>query len=402
MAQFVYTMPAGFNVSLNAPSPQKASVNIGGKLLEYHYLDSPRWIDRYARYMENQLPNLDHVPPRTIAYGIVSNAHPGAVSAYGFELEEITRMLTEWKEKQNSVLRGRICALDVEIPDGSVLIGRLSIVEEEVEKYREELRRKRPGNGMRAPEAIIFEYLPLEAAITARLGEIAVGDNTVRNFVLKYFYELIAKPMRDYYIAEDKAKAEANKAAPAPLTQTVAKSDPLTYTFKLDASTFIMGDYQEQSTMSEIKEQLKDEFIESAYFVGATQVSEIARRMITELLQSQLPPNSKATRAKVAAFMESEIGTVLSTFLLSAVITQSASLVEEHFDVSAGVAAELASKMRVLAMTQGGNAILQQTILPHLEPLFKAIRSLPEPKALGQGNGVTVREVLSQPVKVTA
>lgn len=124
---------------------------------------------------------------------------------------------------------------------------------------------------------------------------------------------------------EEQAKREKAHAAKGPTMTTQTKTQALTQTIKLDAS-------------------------EAAWRTAGSQFVKLAREPLVGLLTRHLAPNDDAFRARLAAFLETELGSALLASMLSATLSALPQTTGE-------VPQKLARELRVKAMADAGDVM---------------------------------------------
>ena len=127
------------------------------------------------------------------------------------------------------------------------------------------------------------------------------------------------------------------------MTQT--KTEALTQTIKLDAS-------------------------EAAWRTAGSQFVKLAREPLVGLLTRHLAPNDEAFRARLAAFLETELGTALLASMLSATLSAMPQTTGE-------VPQKLARELRVRAMADAGDVMADVLMQPLLQVVKMYLQDVP-------------------------
>ncbi len=102
--------------------------------------------------------------------------------------------------------------------------------------------------------------------------------------------------------------------------------------------------------MSEIVKTLKTDASEAAWRTAGSQFTKLAREPLVGLLSRHLGPDDDAMRGRIAAFLETELGTAMLSALLSAGLAA----VPGN---PGGVPERLSRELRVRAMADAGDVV---------------------------------------------
>ena len=128
-------------------------------------------------------------------------------------------------------------------------------------------------------------------------------------------------------------------------TMTQTKTEALAQTIKLDAS-------------------------EAAWRTAGSQFVKLAREPLVGLLTRHLAPNDEAFRARLAAFLETELGTALLASMLSATLSALPQTTGE-------VPQKLARELRVRAMADAGDVMADVLMQPLLQVVKMYLQDVP-------------------------
>lgn len=118
--------------------------------------------------------------------------------------------------------------------------------------------------------------------------------------------------------------------------------------------------------------QLKDDAADAGTRVMAKQFVKLAREPAVALLSRNLAPDDEGMRAKVAAFLETEMGTAVMQMLLS-----SALMVVPESAAGGELASDISRELRVAFMADAGDMLAEVVVAPLREVMSKALAGTP-------------------------
>ena len=126
---------------------------------------------------------------------------------------------------------------------------------------------------------------------------------------------------------------------------------------------------------------LQSDAVEAAWRTAGSQLVKLTRDPLSAVLQRHLGPDDDALRAKIGAFLQTEVGTALLAGLLSVGLS---ALPQTHGEVPA----RLAKELRIRSMTGLGDALSDVLMGPLREVIGTYLQGMPvvaDPPELTEG-----------------
>jgi hypothetical protein len=134
-----------------------------------------------------------------------------------------------------------------------------------------------------------------------------------------------------------------------------------------------------------VLQTMKTDATDASWRTAGKQFTKLARDPLAALLARHLGPDDDALRARIARFMETEIGTALLASLLSVGLSAMP-------DMAGEVPQRLARELRVSAMADASGVVADVFSGPLREIMATTLRGVPEiTVAAGLGDGARLR-----------
>lgn len=118
--------------------------------------------------------------------------------------------------------------------------------------------------------------------------------------------------------------------------------------------------------------QFEGDVLDAAWRTGTGQFVKLARDPLAALISRHLGPGDESLRGKIAAFLETELGTALVSALLSAGLSALPNGTSRMIGLSPAQLARLTQELRVKAMADAGDVVADLLMGP-LRQLFVAM-----------------------------
>lgn len=129
------------------------------------------------------------------------------------------------------------------------------------------------------------------------------------------------------------------------------------------------------ATTEPFLKQLEDDARDAAWRTGAGQFVKLARDPLTAMLSRHLGPGDESLRGRIAAFLETKLGTALVSALLSAGLSALPNGASRMIGLSPAQLARLTQELRVGAMAGAGDVAADLFMGPLRQALVSMIET---------------------------